>query len=552
MENILYNISQVLGITIIHSLWQGLLVYIILRIVISATPSIPALKKYSFAVISMLSISIWFFYTLLTEINTYTWISLKSLNFSRLLPHLNQLANIHIQTPYYNSIANTLPYVCILYFIGLAANLLKLGWEWNKVQQVKRSLIPAEQMQQFINTFSKKLNINKPIKLEFSELVDVPCMVGYLKPLIILPVSLATHLSACEIEAILLHELAHIKRNDYLVNLMQRVISVMLFFNPFAQLVNRIINREREHSCDDLVVEKTGKPLIYVKALLKLEETRGVRLQLALGATGKRFHLLNRIERIMKTKKQIGSISHLSLMILLLAGSISCIAWLSPKTADVKIKTDKVKSALLLKKTARESKINNIFTFQNINKDSLVSDTAKHKHKGNLIIIDKNGVRKEYDSIDELSPAARTAFFKQHPDLKLLLDSLKQFSRPEWKAQMQAMNKQAEEMKKQFDSPEWKAQIETMTKQAEEIKKQFDKPEWKAQMEAMKKQGEEMKKQFDSPGWTAQMEAMNKQAEEMKKQFASPEWKKSMREQKWILKDSIKGIEIYTPEKKKN
>ena len=156
MENILYNISQVLGITIIHSLWQGWLVYIILRIVISATPSIPALKKYSFAVISMLSISIWFFYTLLTEINTYTWISLKSFNFSRLLPHLNQLANIHIQTPYYNSIANTLPYVCILYFIGLAANLLKLGWEWNKVQQVKRSLIPAEQMQQFINTFSKR------------------------------------------------------------------------------------------------------------------------------------------------------------------------------------------------------------------------------------------------------------------------------------------------------------------------------------------------------------------------------------------------------------
>ena len=85
----------------------------------------------------------------------------------------------------------------------------------------------------------------------------------------------------------------------------------MLFFNPFAQLINRIINQERENGCDDLVVEKTGKPLIYAQALLKLEETQGIQFQLALAATGKKYHLLNRIERIMKTKKPIGNVRHL-------------------------------------------------------------------------------------------------------------------------------------------------------------------------------------------------------------------------------------------------
>ena len=105
-------------------------------------------------------------------------------------------------------------------------------------------------------------------------MIDVPCMTGFVKPLILLPVSLSTHLSACEVESILLHELAHIKRNDYLVNLLQQVISVMLFFNPFNRLINRIISQERENSCDDLVVEKTGKPLIYAQALLKLETAK--------------------------------------------------------------------------------------------------------------------------------------------------------------------------------------------------------------------------------------------------------------------------------------
>ena len=73
-------------------------------------------------------------------------------------------------------------------------------------------------------------------------MVDVPCMIGFFKPIILLPITLTTYLSATEIEAILLHELSHIKRNDYLLNMIQQLITVLLFFNPFAQLNKQVLN----------------------------------------------------------------------------------------------------------------------------------------------------------------------------------------------------------------------------------------------------------------------------------------------------------------------
>jgi bla regulator protein BlaR1 len=541
MESVLYNISQVLGITIIHSLWQGLFVYFVLRIVFTSAPSLSPLKKYNLAIGAMLCISFWFIYTLITEIHAYNWVKLNSFGGSPLFPYLG----LHISTPikptYYNAIAGYMPYICILYFAGLITNLVKLGWEWNKIREIKRHSFHAEQMQQFINGFSKKLHIGKHIQLKFSQLIDVPCMVGYFKPIIFLPISIATNLSACEIEAILLHELSHIKRNDYLVNLLQQIITVTLFFNPFAQLINRIINQEREHSCDDLVVGKTGRPLIYAQALLKLEETRGAHLQLALAATGKRFHLLNRIERIMKTKKQSGGVRHLLIAIFLLVGGLSSIAWFNPKIAEAKTTVKPAKSTVAVHLFAASNPVteikavpvalknNIVIVVKDSNKYTGVSDTSKH-HKSKIVIVDKNGNKKEYDNFEELSPEAQEAFFKQHPEInRKELDSIKKFySSPEWKAQMDAIKKQSEEIRKQFDSPEWKAQVEAMKKQGEEMKKQFNSPEWKAQMLAMRKQGEEMKRQFDSPEWKAQMDAMKKQGEEMKKQFDSPEWKAQM------------------------
>jgi len=525
METILYNISQVLGVTIIHSLWQGLVVYFILRIVFAGSSSLTATKKYNLAIGAMVAITVCFIYTLLTEINAYSWVTLKQNQLLPLLPYLNLPTNSHYQPAWYYKISGYLPFICAVYFTGLTINLARLAMEWSKIRQIRLSVLPAEQMQQYVNTFAQKLGITKNIQLKFSELIDVPCMIGYFKPLVLLPVSICTNLSAEEVEAILLHELSHIKRNDYLVNLLQQFIGVLLFFNPFTQLINRIVNQERENGCDDLVVEKTGEPLIYAQALIKLEEARKTNFQLALAATGQKFHLLNRIERIMKTKKHIGSIRHLMIALFLLAGTLSCIAWFNPKTAAAKTIT------------LNGLTDSTIYNLQN--------DTTKYKHKSKTVAkSQKNKLKAGKQKTGKTEESYSNTYWGDDAP-----DSVKRFfNSAEWKSQMDAVRKQGLEMQKHFNSAEWKAQMEQM-------KKQFNSPEWKNQLEAMSKQGmemqkhfnsaewknqmEAMKKQFESPEWKNQMLAMSKQAGEMSKHFNSPEWKNQMD----LLKKQFDGPE---------
>src|SRR6202522_2935463 len=95
MENILYNISQVLGITIIHSLWQGLVIYFILRMVLTLSAALPSSKKYMLAITSLLAITGWFFYTLINEIHIYNWLAVMPAKLSAMPLALELPANFH-------------------------------------------------------------------------------------------------------------------------------------------------------------------------------------------------------------------------------------------------------------------------------------------------------------------------------------------------------------------------------------------------------------------------------------------------------------------------
>lgn len=552
METVLYNISQIVGISILHSLWQGIIIYVALRIVYAAIPPMPAQRKYNIALFALAAVSFWFFYTLCRETAHFNWNGSSSSSELRFqVPGFR--SNEYSGYSLLNSISVYMPYIFVAYLAGIAINLLKLNRKWGHLRELKKSLLPAGQMQQYIDRLAQKLQIGKHIRIHFSEQIDVPCVLGWLKPVIILPATLSVHLSACEIKAILLHELAHIRRNDYLVNLLQQIISVILFFNPFIYLISRIISRERENCCDDAVVGRTGDPLIYAQALLKLEQTRSSRYDLALAATGNNFHLLNRIERIMKTQKQPGNIRHLFIGILLLALSAGSLAWFNPaeagkpqsnhlktlhRTTDTivyaalidtpksKRKTRSaskmVKDAYVLKKKHRRQ----ISLQDSIHFDSLAAFYDSKAWKQQMEIINKEGdkIRKQFDN---------PQWKKQMEAIKAqTLAMQKQFNSPEWKSQMDAIKKQSEQMGKQFDSPEWKKQMEAIKLQTLAMQKQFDSPEWKSRMDAIKKQSEEMRKQFDSPEWKKQMEAMKLQAQAMQKQFDSPQWKKQMQDLK--------------------
>ena len=117
---------------------------------------------------------------------------------------------------------------------------------------------------------SRRLHITRAITLFESTLVDVPTVIGFVKPVILLPASVLGGLTPQQLEAILAHELAHIRRHDYIVNLLQSLLETLLFYHPAVWWLSRRIRIEREHCCDDLAVSLCGDPLVYARALADL------------------------------------------------------------------------------------------------------------------------------------------------------------------------------------------------------------------------------------------------------------------------------------------
>jgi beta-lactamase regulating signal transducer with metallopeptidase domain len=140
-----------------------------------------------------------------------------------------------------------------------------------------------------------RMNLRRAITLIESATVEVPTVIGWLRPVILLPVAALTGLSAQQVEMVLAHELAHIRRHDFLVNLLQAVVETLLFYHPAAWWISRQIRIERENCCDDLAVALCGEPLVYARALTQLEQAR-MNTTVAVAATG--GSLLSRVRRL--------------------------------------------------------------------------------------------------------------------------------------------------------------------------------------------------------------------------------------------------------------
>lgn len=166
----------------------------------------------------------------------------------------------------------------------LSVRLLGGWWTGRAIRRVGISAAPDWCQAQLI-ALSKRMRVTRRVAIVSSVRIPVPVIVGHLKPVIVLPAAALSGLSAAQVEAILAHELAHVRRHDYLVNLAQTVIETLLFYHPAVWWVSRQVREAREHCCDDLAVTVCRSRREYVSALLDLEELRGSTPALALGAT---------------------------------------------------------------------------------------------------------------------------------------------------------------------------------------------------------------------------------------------------------------------------
>ena len=180
-----------------------------------------------------------------------------------------------------------IPWLVLAWLAGvllLSFRLLGGWWSTRALRVVDVSPVPEWCLAQ-LSALSARMGIARPVAIVSSVRLTVPVILGHVKPVILLPAAVLSGLSAAQLEAIVAHELAHVRRHDYLVNLAQTVVETLLFYHPAVWWVSRQIRETREHCCDDLAVAVCRSRREYVHALLELEELRGSMPVLALGAT---------------------------------------------------------------------------------------------------------------------------------------------------------------------------------------------------------------------------------------------------------------------------
>jgi tetratricopeptide (TPR) repeat protein len=192
-----------------------------------------------------------------------------------------------------------LPWIVIVWAAGVLLLSARLAGGWLRVRRMTgRDAKPAAGWEGPFRRILEQLGIHRPVRLLESALVDVPLAIGWLRPAVLLPASALTGLAPEHIEAILAHELAHIRRLDYLANILQSAIETVLFYHPAVWWVSKQIRIERENCCDDLAVETCGSRETYVRALVVMEELRGDRPRLAAALDG--GSLLARVRRLLR------------------------------------------------------------------------------------------------------------------------------------------------------------------------------------------------------------------------------------------------------------
>lgn len=200
---------------------------------------------------------------------------------------------------------------------------------WMAVRRLRRrgvcAVPPVWQVR--LDELAARMRLSRPVALLESCFTESPVLIGYLRPVVLLPLGCLTGLSAGQLECLLLHELAHVRRHDYLVNLLQGVIEGLLFYHPAVWWVSGAVRAERENCCDDAVVEMVGDARAYAATLASLEQRRALAPRAALAATG--GNLMARIRRLTMEPRRVhnSAAPAVSAGILLVVFAAALAAW---------------------------------------------------------------------------------------------------------------------------------------------------------------------------------------------------------------------------------
>lgn len=327
METLSIIISKSIALTVIHSLWQGAAIAALTAIFILFLAKKTAKLKYNVYCIALLLFcmsTLFTFFKIHQQVSlahkVETFVSISSPNTS--INPLVLATTTSNTTSFLDSIKNFalqhLSFIAILWLIGLCISFIYLLRGLNQVKVLKCSAntLTDYHWQNRMSIMASRLGIRKSIQLVESKLTLSPIIIGHLKPIVLFPIGFINNLSIEEIEAILYHELAHIKRNDYLINILITFAQSLFYYHPAIWWLNTQIKKERENCCDDIAVELSGDKLTYVQSLVTAQSLIANSQSLAMGIKGQGFksNLGKRITRLLSpnlttitaTEKYIG------------------------------------------------------------------------------------------------------------------------------------------------------------------------------------------------------------------------------------------------------
>ena len=313
------NAISALGWALVHFAWQGAALALLLAVTLTVLPATAARTRYTLSLLTL---------TLMLALPIGTGVRL----FNRAIAHVSADARPTAIEPAKNNAALSpspasarpngveshaqekslaapvrirtllepvLPWLVVLWLLGVIALSVRLAHGWMMARRLRtegtREISGALQL--ILSRLAQRLRVTRPVRLVESLVMEVPAVVGWLRPVILVPTSALSGLTPQQLEVLLAHELAHVRRYDYVVNIMQCMIETLLFYHPAVWWVSRRVREEREHCCDDLVVAICGDPQLYASALVGMERLRPATPRLALAATG--GSLLHRVRRLL-------------------------------------------------------------------------------------------------------------------------------------------------------------------------------------------------------------------------------------------------------------
>jgi len=286
-----------LGLSLLHFLWQGALIGVgylgVRRFVPASNPEL----RYACGMVAIVLLALCPIATCLFLLNTQpATLAPLPLMAAVVGPVAGPAAGLQVAHPGLS--AYSLTWLVALWLAGVLLMVLRTVHQWRSLNRIVRlHAILDPELQRMARLLADRLGYLRSLRVRVTDRIDTPTLVGWFRPVVLLPAALVLRFPRQQLELILAHEVGHLRRLDHLANLVQALVETLLFYHPVVHWISQEVRNDRELCCDSLVLRTTRhEPYLYARTLAELEEWRQQPARLAMAATG--GHLLDRVRRI--------------------------------------------------------------------------------------------------------------------------------------------------------------------------------------------------------------------------------------------------------------